>query len=175
MAAIPFPDRDQVPGLAEVYERIAGIGRPVLNLYKAMAHSPEGLNAYIGLSRFVRDQSSLPAQLRELATVQTAVTLGCAYELAHHSLIARQVGISDEQLQAVQAGRREPFTGPELAVLDYAREVGKSRSASPATIAALRQHLSLRQISDLALTVGMYHLAAAVLMPLSVDIDAPAS
>jgi hypothetical protein len=61
LAAIPYPDPDQVPGLAEVYAGIEALGRPVLNLYRAMAHSPEGLRAYIGLSHFVATNPASPA------------------------------------------------------------------------------------------------------------------
>jgi 4-carboxymuconolactone decarboxylase len=172
MAAIPYPDPEAVPGLAEVYAGIGGIGRPVLNLYRVMGHSPQGLQAYIGLSHFVRDNSSLPSQLRELAILQTGVSLGCEYERVHHTAIARQADVPEAKIAAVLDGRRNVFEGAELAVLEYARQVAETRSASPAAIAALRQHLTLRQISDLAITVGMYHLCAAVLLPLGVEVDA---
>ena len=172
MAAIPYPNADEVPGLAEVYQDIAGIGRPVLNLYRVMGHSPQGLRAYIGLSRFVRDQSSLPPHLRELAILQTGLSLGCDYELAHHTIVARQVGIPDAKIDALRQSRRDPFNETERAVLDYAHQVAESRSVSDHTLTELRQHLSLRQVSDLAITVGMYHLCAAVLLSLQVEVDA---
>jgi len=172
LAAIPYPDPDQVPGLAEVYAGIEGIGRPVLNLYRVMAHSPEGLQAYIGLSHFVRDKSSLPAPLRELAILQTGLAIGCAYEVEHHTIAARRAGLAEAKIQAVLRGSRDGFDASEQAVLAYAREVAESHSASDGTLASLRQHLSLRQISDLAITVGMYHLCAAVLLPLRVELDA---
>lgn len=171
MAAIPYPDPDQVPGLADVYAGIEAIGRPVLNLYRVMAHSPEGLQAYIGLSHFVRDKSSLPPTLRELAILQTGVTIGCGYEVEQHTVAARRAGVAEAKIQAVLQGGREGFDAPELAVLAYARETGESRSVSEATLSSLREHLSLRQLSDLAITVGMYHLCAAVLLTLRVEQD----
>jgi len=172
LAAIPYPDPESVAGLAEVYQRIAGIGRPVLNLYRIMGHSPEGLQAYIGLSHFVRDNSSLPPPLRELAILQTGISLGCDYEAAHHTLAARTAGVPEPKIEAVLDGRRDDFEPIELAVLDYARQVAESRSVSDTTLTELRQHLTLRQISDLAITVGMYHMCAAILLPLRVEVDA---
>jgi 4-carboxymuconolactone decarboxylase len=171
MAAIPYPEPEQVPGLAGVYAGIEALGRPVLNLYRVLAHSPEGLQAYIGLSHFVRDSSSLPAGLRELAILQTGAAIGCEYEVEQHTVIARRAGVAESKIQAVLQGQRHGFDPQELAVLAYAREVAESRSVSESTLAGLREHLSLRQISDLALTVGMYHLCAAVLMPLRVEQD----
>jgi 4-carboxymuconolactone decarboxylase len=171
LAAIPFPDPAGTPGLAEVYAGIQALGRPVINLYRALGHSPEGLQAYIGLSHFVRDRSSLPAGLRELAILQTGVTVGCDYEIEQHTVAARHAGLSDDKIQAVRDGRPAGFDETELAVLAYAGEVAATRSASEDTLAALRATLSLRQISDLALTVGMYHLCAAVLLPLQVELD----
>src|SRR5437870_1883018 len=171
MAAIPYPDLESVPGLAEVYQRIAGIGRPVINLYRSMGHSPEGLRAYIGLSHFVRDSSSLPPPLRELAILQTGVTIGAEYIARHHVAAARTAGVPEAKIQAVLDRRGEGFDATELAVLDYARQVAEARSVSDETLAQLRQHISLRQISDLAITVGMYHKCAAILMPLRVEVD----
>lgn len=171
MAAIPYPEPEQVPGLAEVYEAVEALGRPVLNLYRAMAHSPEGLQAYIGLSHFVRDHSSLPSQVRELAILQTGLSVGCEYEVSQHTVVARLAGVPEQKLAALREGTTNGLAPQEAAAVAYAREVGSSRSASAATLQALRQHFSLRQISDLALTVGMYHLCAAVLMPLQVELD----
>lgn len=171
MAAIPYPDPAHTPGLAEVYAGIEALGRPVLNLYRAMAHSPEGLQAYIGLSHFVRDRSSLPPVLREVAILQTGLSVGCQYEVSQHTVAARRAGVPDATIAALLDGRYEALEPAESAVAAFAREVGAARSASAETLAELRRHLSLRQVSDLALTVGMYHLCAAVLMPLQVELD----
>ncbi len=171
MAAIPYPDPESVPGLPGIYERIAGLGRPVINLYRVMGHSPEGLEAYIGLSHFVRDNSELPPDLRELAILQTGLSLGCEYIASHHEEAARRAGVPEATIQRVLQGGREGFDAAQLAVLDYAVQVAESRSVSDDTLAGLRKHLSLRQISELALTVGMYHMCAAILMPLRVEVD----
>jgi 4-carboxymuconolactone decarboxylase len=171
LAAIPYPDPDSLPGLAEAYAEITGIRGRVSNLYRVMSHAPEGLRAYIGLSHYVRDQSSLPPPLRELAILQTGVTIGSEYEKFHHIHAGRAAGLPEVKIQAVLDGTREPFDESELAVLDYARGVAASRSAASDLLARLRQHLSLRQISDLIITVGMYHMCAAILLPMQVEID----
>lgn len=171
MAAIPYPDPDEVAGLAEVYAEIGGIRGYVSNLYRIMGHAPEGLRAYIGLSHYVRDQSSLPPQLKELAILQTGATIGSEYEKAHHVWEGRKAGLPEDKIQAILSGSRDPFDERELAVLDYARSIAASRSATPEMIERLRRHLSLRQISDLLLTVGMYHMCASILLGMEVELD----
>jgi 4-carboxymuconolactone decarboxylase len=107
VVAIPYPDPESVPGLSGIYERIAGLGRPVINLYRVMGHSPEGLEAYIGLSHFVRDNSELPPDLRELAILQTGLSLGCEYIARHHAEAARKAGVAEATIQRVLQGRRD--------------------------------------------------------------------
>src|SRR5579884_3970990 len=83
---------------AAVYAEIRALGRPVLNLYRALANQPPALRAFLGMSRYVRDRSSLPPRLRELAILATAYALDVPYEQDHHIAVARQVGVRDEQL-----------------------------------------------------------------------------
>jgi len=172
IAAVPYPDPQAVPGLAEVYAEVGAIGRPVLNLYRIMGHSVDGLRAYIGLSHFVRDRSSLPPRLRELAILQTGLSLSCEYEVHHHVQAARAAGLNEAEIQAIVDGRKAGFSEQELAVLSYARGAAEAHAASADTVASLRRLLTLQQISDLAVTVGMYHMIAAIVLPLQVDIDA---
>lgn len=171
MAAIPYPDPEATPGLAEVFAEISAIRGRVSNLYRVMSHSPKGLRAYIGLSHYVRDESSLPPPVRELAILQTGVSIGSEYEKFHHVHAGRAAGLPEAKIQAVLDGDREPFDETDLAVLDYARGVAESRSVSAEVVGRLRQHLSMRQISDLIMTVGMYHMCAAILLPMQVEID----
>jgi len=147
------------------------MGRPVLNLYRSMGHSPEGLRAYIGLSHFVRDRSSLPPRLRELAILATGSTAGCDYEVSHHVQVARSAGLDDQEIDAATGGGSGAFDELERAVLAYARQATSRQEVDAGTMAVLRQHLSLQQISDLAITTGMYNMVAAVLLALNVEID----
>ena len=171
MAKLPYVQPGESPRVDEVYARIGGLGRPVLNLYRVLANQPDALAAFLGMSAYVRDGSSLDARLRELLILVTAHELGQAYELAQHLAIARRLGIDAGKIEAATGGATQALDVAERSAMDYAREVARTRACSEATFAALRSHFSDAAIVDIAVTVAWYHLCAAILGPLGVELE----
>ena len=175
MARVPYIDAiDGVspPDLVALYADIAGLRGSVVNLYRALGNQPAALRAFMGMSRYIRDDADLPAKLRELAVVATGYALDVHYEKYHHIRIARQVGVSEAQLAAFPDwSAADVFDETERAVVAYADQVARTRTVDDDTWAALQAHLPPGQVIDLALTVGWYHLCAAVLGPLRIETE----
>ncbi len=170
MARVPYVE--DKPELADLYRDIAGLRGSVHNLHRALANHPAALQAFMGMSRYIRDESSLSPRLRELAILATGYALGVAYEIHHHLRAARRVGVPENQLAAFPNwSAADCFDPKERAVLAYADQVARTRHVDDATFAALRDHLSNAEIVDLAVTMGWYHLCAAFLVPLQIDIE----
>lgn len=158
--------------VAAVYGEVRALGRPVLNLYRVLANQPAALRAFLGMSKYVRDGSTLPAGLRELAILATAYALGVEYEQVHHLAAARRAGVDEAKLAAFPTWQaNKTFDATERAAMTYAHEVAVTRRADDGTFGALAKHLSAGQIVELALTVGWYHLCAALLLPLQIDLE----
>lgn len=175
MARVPYVDAiDGVspPDLVALYADIAGLRGSVVNLNRALANQPAALRAFMGMSRYIRNDAELPDRLRELAVVATGYALDAEYEKYHHIRIARQVGVTEAQLAAFPDwAAAEVFDETERAVLAYADQVARTRTVDDATWAALRRLLPPGQVIDLALTVGWYHLCAAILGPLQIETE----
>lgn len=175
MARVPYIDAiDGVspPGLVALYADIAGLRGSVVNLNRALGNQPAALRAFMGMSRYIRDDADLPDKLRELAVVATGYALDAHYEKYHHIRIARQVGVSEAQLAAFPDwAAADVFDETERAVVAYADQVSRTRTVDDATWAALQAHLPMGQVIDLVLTVGWYHLCAAVLLPLRIETE----
>lgn len=177
MARLPYVEEPRAPRTgsepaAAVYAEVRSLGRPLLNLYRVLANQPEALRAFLGMSRYIRDQSALPAPLRELTILATAFALGVRYEQVHHLAAARRAGVSEAKLAAFPAWQASAAFDPaERAAMNYAHEVATTRRVRDATFDALRAHFTPPQIIDLALTVGWYHLCGALLEPLEVDVE----
>ncbi len=177
MARVPYvdppaPGAPDPDGLGHLYAEIGAARGSVLDLHRALAGAPGALRAYFRLSHYVRDESSLDPRLREIAIVATGCFLDVPYELAHHVPAARRAGVTAEQLAAVPGWQTAPdgvFDMVERAVLAYADEVARTRSASPGTLATLQGLLPPAQLIDLVLTVALYHLVAAVVLPLGIE------
>lgn len=174
MARVPYlaPGESNDEDLARLYEQIVGLRGSVLNLYRALANQPAALRAFLGMSRYVRDDAALGARLRELAVLATAFALDVAYEKHHHLPAARRAGVSAAQLAAFPDwAASDEFNPAERAVLTYADQVARHRAVTDDAFADLERHLSRPEIIDLALTVGWYHLCAAIIGPLGIEIE----
>jgi alkylhydroperoxidase family enzyme len=171
VAKLPYVPAGASPRVDELYARIGGLGRPVLNLYRVLANQPDALAAFLGMSAYVRDRASLDAPLRELLILVTAHELGEGYELAQHLAIARRLGLDAGKIEAATGGAADALDDAERSAVDYAREVARTRTCSEATFAALRSHFSDAETVDVAVTVAWYHLCAAILGPLGVELE----
>lgn len=174
MARLPYlePDQSADPGVVqEVYGFIESLGRPVLHLYKVLANQPPALRAFLGMSHYIRDTSSLDPRLRETAILATARALDQPYERAHHERAGRTAGLPEETIDALAEGRTATLDTLELAVVAYAEQVAARRDVDDDVIDELRQELGDAGLTDLVVTVAWYHLCAAILGPLRVELE----
>jgi len=172
VARLPYRDND--PEIADLYRDIAGLRGSVHNLHRVLANQPAALRAFMGMSRYVRDDSGLPPGLRELAVLATAFALDVEYEKFHHFPAARRVGVSEEKLRAFPDWfSSNHFSEVERAVLAYADAAARRREVDSKTWGVLHRYLTDGQIADLAVTVGWYHLCAAIIGPLGIETERP--
>ena len=165
-------DSGEPQRIERIYSEIRGMGREVLNLYQVLGNQPNALEAFLGMSRYIRDDSSLRPEMREIAILATAKALDQGYEVAHHRGAALRAGIARGKIDSILAGASGDLEPVERAVVAYALQVALERSVDDATFAELKSYLSDAEIVDLVLTVAWYHLCAAVLGPLRVELEA---
>ncbi len=173
MARVPYVGTGQpeaTDDLAELFREIADLRGSVHHLHRALANQPSALRAFMGMSRYIRNDCTLSPKLRELAVLATAYALDVEYEKVHHRPAARRAGVSERQIAAFPNWEEsDAFEPAERAVLRYADQVARTRDADDATFRELRAHLSTADVINLALTVGWYHLCAAILGPLRIE------
>ena len=168
---IETPPTDQ---LREFYERIEATsgGLGVLNVFKVMAHTPDLLDAWWRMMATLFSQLELDARLRELAILRLFQIKRSPYGFAHHVRIARQVGVSDEQISALAA---EPssdlFSKLDALVLRYTEAVTTLDDSAPALASELRAHLSEREVVELTFCIANWNLMAHLLMPLEIELE----
>ena len=123
------------------------------------------------MSRYIRDDSSLRPEMREIAILATAQALDQGYEIAHHRAAALRAGVAQRKIDSILAGTTGNLEPVERAVVGYALHVARERRVDDATFAELKSFFSDAGIADLVLTVAWYHLCAAVLGPLQVELE----
>jgi 4-carboxymuconolactone decarboxylase len=157
MAVLGTVDPDKNPELKKVYDEIAASRGWISNAMKSLANAPEGLRRFAHFGDYVRYRTELTERLVELAIV----TIGhkVKYAATHHAQLAVQAGIPQAAVDEILQGK-VPGSLPEVEQLAvrYVLEFSSPDSVSDATYAAIRKHLSDRQLTDLTL-VAAYYLA----------------
>jgi 4-carboxymuconolactone decarboxylase len=170
MARIPYPDPAQSP--ESVREALAGL--PPLNIFRMLSHAETAVRPFLRFGGAVLTRLELDARLRELAILQVAVQAEARYEWVQHAAIAQALGVSPEQIAAVERGEIETaasLSDVERAVLRFTSEVVAGPRVSDETFADVSTSLSPREIVELLLTVGEYLMLARVTTTLELELD----
>ena len=114
----------------------------------------------------------LPAHDRELLILRTAHRCGAEYEWVHHLDIAHRIGMDDAEIQrAVEGPDASGWSAHQSALLRAADELHDHSRIAEDTWAALASHYDERQLIEVCMVVGQYHLVAFVLNSLGVEIE----
>jgi uncharacterized peroxidase-related enzyme len=171
MAHVSYVERDDAPeDLQPTYDLIAKKLGTMLNFFKALAHSPELLNAFLAMNR-TQAKTSLDPKLREMAYLRVSALNGCDYCDHYHGLAAKAVGWTDEEIVEI----RRPVVGGSFSNLDrdvlaFAEQVTKSCAAEDDLIARLKESLDERQLVELTATVALANFTNRVNVALDIEL-----
>jgi 4-carboxymuconolactone decarboxylase len=172
MARLPLVADDASPEVSAAYAEIARSRGRVLNVFRALAHAPDGLRRLAAVGEYARFRAELPARLRELAILAAAATNRCQYEWTQHAPLATAAGVTAGEMEAL-AARRVPtgLTPLERATVECAHDLLERRRVRDGTFAVLRAHLEPRQLTDLVLVVAYYTALGLMLNAFEVDLE----
>ena len=143
-----------------------------INITKTLAHHPALSDAWLTFARYVLGDNTLPPRDRELLILRIGYLCGAEYEWGQHSRIARQVGLSDEEIVRVTRGPDAPeWSGFDRALLLAVDELHADAYISDDTWAALDARYDTKQLMDVVFTVGEYNLVSMALKTFRVPLD----
>ncbi|OKO74273.1 carboxymuconolactone decarboxylase family protein [Bradyrhizobium sp. AS23.2] len=173
MSRIPYFDMDQAtPELQELLK----IRRP-LNLYRMLPHATTIAPGFLKMGGAILRDSAIDPVLREIAILRVGFLSKAAYETHQHKRVARNAGISDTKIAALEndASDSEVFSPLERLVILYTDDVVANVKASTALFDELLAQLDHRRMAELTLTVGFYMMVSRFLENFDVDIEAQAT
>jgi 4-carboxymuconolactone decarboxylase len=145
---------------------------PVLNIFRTLAHHPKLLKRWLVFGNHVLAKSTLPARDREIAILRTGFLCRAGYEWGQHVLIARSVGVKDDEIERIADGPDAPgWSASDQALLRACDDLQQDSFVSDATWQALCEHFEMEQILDLIFCVGQYQLVSMALNSLGVQPD----
>ena len=173
MPRIPYADPATLPESTRT-----AVARAPINVVRMMAGTSdavfEGFGKFSGA--FYGPASSLPAVLREVAILRVGYMSHAPYETFQHEPSGRLAGLNDSQIEAIKHGGEhvEALDPVQQAVLNFTEDVVKNVRASDANLAAVRKHLSDKQVLDLTLLIGLYMMVSRFLETAGVELDSKA-
>lgn len=158
-------DRDEVPeGDRQVYDYIEKSRGGVHGPFAILLRSPELAAKIAELGEYIRFESRIPGDKRELAIITVAREYDCAFEWTAHEPIAQQEGVRKRTIKVV--ANQEDLEGVdqiEKYIIRYVREISQDHQASEETFTALKDHFGVKDVTDLTSTIGYYIMIACIL------------
>ena len=115
-----------------LFERLEAQG-PMLNIFRAMSHSPVALRRFMKFGSYFLGEGKLDPKLRELAILRAGYLCRSPYEFSQHIAFGRRVGLSDSQIRGIAEPNVALFDPQQMAVLAYAGELTSDARVSDAT------------------------------------------
>lgn len=175
MARLPIATRESVPESQRAIfdEMVQGLGSvPRYGPGSVMIHVPKAHQLATGLNHYLRDESSLPKKIQELAMLVTARELDCQHIWNAHAASARQAGVPSEIVDALRDGKALPDLAPdEAAVVHYGREFFRTHRVSRGAFQSALEQFGRQGVVELGLIMGNYSLLALLIN--SFDTDLP--
>ncbi len=164
---IPLPRDDELE--PEQRELLATL--PPLNVFRMVAGAPRAARPFMALGRAVLS-TALDARRREVAVLRVAHATRAGYEWAQHEQLARNVGVTDEEIAAISG--EDPVTSldEELNLIcRVADEVSRDVRLSDEALGQITDRYGPREAAELILLVSYYNMVSRFLESTRVEIE----
>jgi 4-carboxymuconolactone decarboxylase len=155
----------------ELYDRIAGRRGAVRGPFNAWLYSPELCDRVENLGAYVRFETDISMQLKEIAVLQIARHFTSQYMWRAHVRFALKHGVTQEQIDAIRERQEPPLpSDAEKTVYRYTAELLGNHRVSDATWDALVALLDERRTVEFTAFIGNFCMVALALNAFQVDL-----
>jgi 4-carboxymuconolactone decarboxylase len=174
VARLPIANRESVPEdqRANFDAMVQELGSvPRYGPGSVMIHVPKAHQLATALNHYLRNESSLPKKIQELAMLVTARALDCQHIWNAHAASARQAGVRSETVDAVRDRKELTHVPPdEAAVVRYGQEFFRTHHVSRGAFQAALEQFGRQGVIELSLIMGNYSLLALLINTFDTDL-----
>lgn len=147
-----------MPEFEELFVDAEKRGREVPNLLRTLARKPEILKALRHLRAVAIAPGTVSKELKNMVSQMASMSAGCNYCAAHTANFAIDMGISEEQENALwDYENSELFSAGERAALRVAQgAVQVPNMVTDEDFAELRRHFTAEQIVEILSVIGVF-------------------
>jgi 4-carboxymuconolactone decarboxylase len=164
---IPLPTDDELgPELSELLAEL-----PPLNVFRMIAGAPRAIRPFMRLGNAVLS-TALDARRREIAVLRVAHATGAAYERAQHEQLARNVGVTEEEIDAIATEEPVGTLYEECNLIcRVADEVSRDVRLSDDALEQIIDRYGPREATELILLVSYYNMVSRFLESTRVELE----
>lgn len=164
---IPLPNLESLP------ERIReGVQAFPLNVFHMMANAPASFTSLCDLARSILFESEFDARKREIAVLRVAHVTRALYEWTHHVAVAKSVGVTESEIEAIKAEDPVSSLGDESNLLcRVADEISREVRLSDGALEAILDLYGARGATELILCVSYFNFLSRFLESTRVEIE----
>ena len=171
---IELPPEQQTPEQKQVFDQlVAGRGR-ILGPYKIWIHSPTVASGMEHIGTYLNNNGALSKREVETVILIVARHWQGDYVQAAHIREGKRVGLSQETVDALVAGRDPKFTDPhESGVYTFASALVGGVKPSDADFAEVEKAIGRNGIAEVLVLIGYYTSVALGMKVHEVPIPQP--
>jgi AhpD family alkylhydroperoxidase len=148
--------------IARVAGRATGTTPP--NLFLTLGRHTRLFRGWLWFAGRLMPGGKLPRRDTELVILRVAHVSGCTYEFEHHVRLARKVGLTDSDIDAVtQVDVGDRWSARQRTLLQAVDQLHTDRDLDDDAWNDLRVHLDERESIELLVLVGHYEMLATFL------------
>jgi 4-carboxymuconolactone decarboxylase len=159
------------PALAEIERCIVAERGRVSLLYQALLNSGPLAAGWEKLLTAVRNQSTVPAHLRELAILRVAVLNGARFEFDAHVPHAQRAGVSKEKIAGLSNTALtgdQMYTDDERLVVELTDAMTRDIVVPEHVMQALSTRFDSRAVVEMVATVAAYNMVSRFLVAFNI-------
>jgi 4-carboxymuconolactone decarboxylase len=138
-----------------------------MNFASVIVNSPELYKVLVPLIIKLIPGTALPPRDREILVLRTLELCDEMYEAHHHVLIARNAGMTDEEIEAARTGSADS----DQLLIRAAEELHADQRVSDTTWNGLAQRYSPVELMEIVALVGGYTLMAMVTKSYGIQLE----
>jgi 4-carboxymuconolactone decarboxylase len=140
-------------------------------LYQVLLNSPSIASGWEQMLSAVRNRSSIPGDLRELAILRVAVLNRAGYEFEAHIPHAVTAGVSAEAIEALRNASvvdMRLFTEIQCLVIELTDRMTRDVDVPDDLMERIRARFNAQEIVDLVATIAAYNMVSRFLVALAI-------
>ncbi len=168
-AVIPLPADSDLSEDAQ--KALASL--PPLHVFRMMANAPARLQPFLDLAGSILIGSQFDARLREIAVLRVAHVTRSEYEWTQHARLARNLGLSEVEIEAI--GVDGPVAGLDdegRLLCRVAEEISRDVRLSDEALEQIVARYGVRQATELIVCCSYFNMLSRFLESTRVELEA---